>query len=329
MLSTAVAVAVTGDDSPGDAGERLSSERSGLPWPSGGSDDTGIAGFERWRGRPADVRVMWNSSDTWANAEPTYGLREAAQEGESRPVSYAVPLVTAEAGQSLGSCAAGGNDEHFRVMARNVVEHGFGSAVVRPGWEGAAEWYPWGVTNARNGGVDEAQRAYRDCFRRFAEVFREVAPDVRIELNYGTGRGLTNIADVYPGDEHVDVIGNDVYLSSQIGSAEDWDRACLSGTAQRPVGLCRYAEFAREHGKLLAVAEWGVDTTNAPDADAVAYVEGMARLFRDSRDVLAYEAYYNRTNDPASPCEFRLDQGCNAEAAAAYLRLFGAAATAS
>ncbi|MGI4895629.1 MAG: glycosyl hydrolase, partial [Janthinobacterium lividum] len=238
---------------------------------------------------------------------------------------YALPLLTREDGQSLGSCAAGGNDEHFRVMAHNIVENGFGSAVVRPGWEGSADWYAWGVTNPRNGDTQQAQRAYRECFRRLAGIFREVAPDVIIELDYGTAGGLTNIADVYPGDDFVDVIGNDVYLPSTIRDAQDWNRFCRSGTARRPVGLCRYAEFAREHHKLFAVAEWGLDTTNAPDADAVAYVEGMARLFRDQRDILAYEAYYNRTDDPSSPCEFRLDGGCNPEAAATYLRLFGAA----
>ncbi|PRY12987.1 glycosyl hydrolase [Kineococcus rhizosphaerae] len=328
MLGSAVTLAVTGDGSP-EASVRPSSERSGLPWPSGGSDDAGIAEFERWRGRRADVRVMWNSTSTWAEAEPAQGLREAREQGEPRLISYAVPLVTEESGQDLRACAAGANDRRFRVMARNVVDNGFGSAIVRIGWEGSASWYPWGVTNPVNGGVQEAQRAFREGFRRCAAAFREVAPDVRIELNYGSARGRTNVADVYPGDEYVDVVGNDVYLSPDVRSAQDWQRACRAGTAERPVGLQRYAEFARAHGKLFAVAEWGLDTTEAPDADAVAYVEGMARLFRDHRDVLAYEGYYNRTNDAAAPCRFRLDEGCNPAAAAAYLRLFGAAATAA
>ena len=296
---------------------------SGLPWVSGASDDNGLASFERWRGRPADVRVMWNSADTWANATPVYGLREAAREGERRRVSYAVPLVTAEPGQTLALCAAGGNDERFRQMARGFVEHGFGDAVVRPGWEGSADWYPWGVTAPRNGGPERAVPLYRECFQRFAAVFREQAPDVRIELNYGAARGATNIADVYPGDGYVDIVSNDVYLSHEVHSAADWREQCWAGTPERPQGLCRYAQFARERGIEFAVPEWGVDGTNAPDADAAAYVAGMVALFRDNSDVLAYEAYYNRTNDPAQPCEFRLDEGCNPEAASTYLRLVG------
>ncbi|WP_432499118.1 glycosyl hydrolase [Kineococcus gypseus] len=308
------------------AGSGPDERRSGLPWVSGGSDDGGIAAFERWRGRPADVRVTWNSADTWAVAQETYGLREAREQGEDRLLSYAVPLVSEEPGQTLATCAAGGNDERYRAMARGFVENGFEDAIVRPGWEGSASWYPWGVSAERNGGgsdVERAERDFRECFRRFAAVFRDTAPDVRIELNYGSGGGTTNIADVYPGDEFVDIVANDVYLPAEVRSAADWDALCSRGTAERPQGLCRYAEFARAHGKQLAVPEWGVDRTNAPDADAVAYVEGMARFFRENSDVLAYEAYYNRTNDAASPCEFRLDRGCNPEAAAAYLQHFG------
>jgi hypothetical protein len=322
LLTGAVVVWHPWDRGPGS---------SGLPWASGGSDDRGIASFERWRGRPADVRVMWNNSDTWANAERNYVLQEAAEQGEERQVSYGVPLLTAEDGQDLNACAAGENDEHFRVMAQGVVDTGFGDAIVRPGWEGSAGWYPWGVTAARNTAdaadaeqVDAAEDAFRACFTRLATVFREVAPDTRLELNYGVGvGGTTNIADVYPGDEHVDIVANDVYLGAGVTSAQAWTDACWAGTAQRPVGLCRLAQFAREHGKRFAVPEWGVDNSNAPDADRVAYVEGMVALFADSTDVLAYEAYYNRTNDPDDPCQYRLDEGCNPDAAEAYLRLLG------
>ncbi|MGI4896020.1 MAG: hypothetical protein ACRYF3_12990, partial [Janthinobacterium lividum] len=97
VLSAAAVVTVSHDGPPEDGVPvRPSSQDSGLPWASGGSDDRGIAAFEQWRGRRADVRVMWNSADTWANAEATYGLREAAQENESHLVSYALPLLTRE-----------------------------------------------------------------------------------------------------------------------------------------------------------------------------------------------------------------------------------------
>lgn len=49
----------------------------------------------------------------------------------------------------------------------------------------------------------------------------------------------------------------------------------------------------------------------------------MVALFAANTDVLAYEGYFNRTNDPDERCRYRLDEGCNAGAAQAYLRLLG------
>ena len=63
-----------------------------------------------------------------------------------------------------------------------------------------------------------------------------------------------NPYDAYPGDDYVDFVGMDIYdLDPPSLDEASWEARC-NGVA----GICKLMEFARAHGKRVAVGEWGV-----------------------------------------------------------------------
>ena len=117
----------------------------------------------------------------------------------------------------------------------------------------------------------------------------------RLTHDYMTERGLDNIlwayspnSDVtaeeyfsrYPGDEYVDVIGIDQY--EYLGAAEDFEseEARVAAANQAFIERMRFdlkylAEFAAEHGKLIAVSETGFESIPEPKWWTDVLLEGI------------------------------------------------------
>jgi beta-mannanase len=186
---------------------------------------------------------------------------------------------------SLGSCAKGAYDSHFRALGATLNRHGRQGSYVRLGWEGNGEWYPW------SGARDPA--GWRACFRREAQALRAVAPQVQIDWSMNKD-GAVAAADLYPGDDVVDVIGVDYYNTTPpVGTQQQWDREYTrTQYGDSPVGIGAWLAFAHAHGKLLSVPEWGVDNGDGTGDDPV-YVQNMYDFFRAHGSAIAYEAYFN------------------------------------
>lgn len=117
------------------------------------------------------------------------------------------------------------------------------------------------------------------------------------------------------------MIGVDFYdMYPTYTTREAWDAAYDSTDAGgSPRGLGNWLAFAREHGKPLAVPEWGVhnDDGNSADSDGgdnAVYLENMHAFFTENAADLAYEAYFNLEGRTFS----LLPESCNPAAAAAY-----------
>lgn len=151
-------------------------------------------------------------------------------------VDYSIPIV----GHPLDNS----NPEVMTTEAATEVGKALaahdGAVYVRPGWEFNLD-QSWAWTTSRIG-----DQAYIDGFRATVDALRAANPNVRIVWNPNSGQGGVDRAmQAYPGDEHVDVIGVDVY---------DWSNEdVLNGPGQ----LNEWAAKARELGKTIALPEYG------------------------------------------------------------------------
>lgn len=264
-------------------------QMSGLPWASG--SNAGV-GFGPWRGRPQDVFVSFSGRSSWDDVRrvPTFAsTRRYASMGR---LSLGLAMLMNSERYDFASCLAGAKDEHIRAVARGLVASGAGDAVIRLGWEMNGKGFPWSLGN-----VPHLIPQYRQCFMRMASIIRAEAPDMLIEW---TPRKATDprirLEALYPGDEYVDVVGllyYDWWPASPTDA--DWNRNIVERDRHGgPKGLATWLEFARDRGKPLAVAEWGIGKHGTMNPfDNPLFIRNMFRFFQENASDIAYEAYFN------------------------------------
>jgi Glycosyl hydrolase family 26 len=181
------------------------------------------------------------------------------------PNSYSPNSNPSAAG---GSCygltqeAAGDFNSDFVAVAQNMVSAGFGSSIIRLGWEFNLGQFPW----AANG-----------CASSFVGAFQQVVTAMRsvsgqsftFEWNPTRGdQGVGNLADYYPGNSYVDYVGLDVYdveWQSYPGMPAEF-----SDMETQTYGLNWLASFAASNGKAMVFPEWGLGWgTCSSDGQAV------------------------------------------------------------
>jgi beta-mannanase len=213
----------------------------------------------------------------------------------------------------LADGAAGKFDELFRNYAEQLVKHGFADAVVRPGWEFNADWYPWAAKHD-----PESWVAY---WRRIVTTMRSV-PGAKFKFDWCAAGGWSafRAEKVYPGDEYVDIIGLDFYntLGASMGDVSPQQRWELR--KKSPHGLDWHRSFAQSRNKPMSFPEWG--TGKARDArggeDDPYFVEQMAAWIKSNR-----VAYHNYWDYSAPILDSKLSDGRRPAAGAALIRAFG------
>ncbi|WP_199813229.1 glycoside hydrolase family 26 protein [Streptomyces aureocirculatus] len=139
--------------------------------------------------------------------------------------------------------AAGAFDEHFRVLAKRLVDLEVPDTVVVLGWEMN------GITYTHRCGPDpESWKAY---WKRIVTVMRSV-PGQKFSFDFAPSRGRDAIpwTRCYPGDDQVDIIGMDAYDQPRGMTFDE--------QVNEEYGLQHHVDFAKEHKKPVSYPEWGL-----------------------------------------------------------------------
>jgi len=291
---------IISEDYPGllRARRLLGEPRSGKDWHSGiwasGDMASGerVEAFGEWRGTAVDAITMYPSNETWEKIR-TSEWHIATFDASDAVLSYGLPLLPVNSGDTLADVANGKQDGVFREVADLLVAHGRGNSIVRLGWEANGAWFPWNAT------VNTADD-YKAAYRNVVGVMKEQAPDLIFDFDIGCGvslRGQENRLDalttLYPGDDVVDLIGCDTY---------DWHHTTVTDeasweSAQRPKnspGIADVADFAKSRGKGLSYPEWGVASEEEGGmGDNPFFITKMRGFFEDHADILVLEAYFS------------------------------------
>lgn len=185
-----------------------------------------------------------------------------------------------EPGWNMATTAAGAHDAEYQQAVDNLVPWKERILAVRIGWEfNANGGYPWSIGGS---GTNQSAANYALCFHRFALMFRKAMPGVLIDWCPLSDHTIPDAW--YPGDDVVDIIGNDVYIK-QAFHANSFD-VSLAQTA----GLLWQESFAQAHGKLMGYAEWATDYTDGSE-----WIRKMAEWMRRPRSAgrVLYQSYWN------------------------------------
>jgi beta-mannanase len=312
-------------------GSASSGNLSGLPWKSGAAT-VNTQSFANWRGRPLDVETTWNDEPTWSGIEQDYSAASLSNSGYHGYVSFGQPLLPNDDNgtYTLADCSAGDYNTDFAEVATNLISDKFSGVDVRLGWEMNGNWYTWGL-GYDSGGLDNIgqETNWIGCYRQAHDAMKAVYPTLTFDWNptkdsSHNGSNENAIAE-YPGDSYVDIIGVDYYdYYPPSGNATDWTNEYNQTQYSGPFGIGTWLAFAKQHTKNLSVPEWGIENqgtygTNGGGGDDGYYIGQMLQFFDENSPAIAYESYFNLSNNQG--CVFQIyDSSCNnTNSSSAYL----------
>ncbi|MGV9425113.1 glycoside hydrolase family 26 protein [Streptomyces sp. NPDC003656] len=244
-----------------------------------------MAGLSRWLGgRELTVAHTYLPGGRWSDIEgdpaflaPWAHWRRAQAD---RTLVLNVPLQEhnedhlsdAQVRQLLRQGADGDFDQHFRTLARHLVDLKVPDTVLVLGWEMN------GITYTHRCGPDpEAWKAY---WNRIVAAMRSV-PGQRFRFDFAPSRGRDAVpwTECYPGDDTVDIVGMDSYDQPSGLSFDE--------QVSEPYGLQAHVDFARAHGKPVSYPEWGLFR----NGDNAEYMRRMLAWFD------AHKPLYNTLTD--------------------------------
>ncbi|MEU4218616.1 hypothetical protein [Actinoplanes sp. NPDC026623] len=282
-------------------------------------DTAHVNAFCTARGRPCRIAKTYTDRASWESMTAGTGWTFDLFSDFEGMLVVSQGLVPIGASADLAACANGERDRDWRNFGSLMTSLGRGDSVVRLGWEFNEKTSPWRADDPAT---------WIACYRRAATNIRATDPDVLLDWTinaHGTPAGVCGgvSTNCYPGDAYVDIVGIDNY------DHYPWSptRAAFDRTAADPEGLSWLYSFARAHGKLFSVGEWGVVPTGDAGRENPSFVAWMHAWFADHAEHLAYEAYFSDCGEGGVQSSlFRTDAGCfpNPGSAAVYRNLFGA-----
>ena len=154
---------------------------------------------------------------------------------------------------------------------------------VRSTWEVPGEWFNWNVAAANN------PNTFKAAWAQFATALRANGAALA-SRRCGTSTPIVaRFEHLYPGDQHIDVIGQDIYW---IHDLQGTDPVAAFNRSRHGYsrGLQWNLEFCREKGKPLAISEFGIklDGIDVNSLDCAAW-------FRE------FFAFVDECNQPGNP----------------------------
>jgi hypothetical protein len=275
--------------SPGSS-SALATDAAGLGIYDGKFGSAGIELAAKWLGAPSTIRYAQDFIDAtdWSHIGDPWQLDN--WKGTPYQMVWGVPMMPcgtpgtecATDTQRYDDVAAGGANNYFQSLAQKLVSAGFGSSYIRLGWEFNASWMSWGICNQDGSGLTSWAKDFVPAYRQIVTTMRSVSgANFKFIWNPVVGSNVScpggNLENFYPGDKYVDVVALDVYdgISQQTsnsarmtdlmnGTAGDQPSAVtpstINGQAFKGYGLDWLAAFGKEHGKLVGIPEWGLES---------------------------------------------------------------------
>lgn len=277
-----------------------------------------FAQFEKWFGRPVDGILAYSGMSNWKDYEGSVGWAAGFWVKADRPVLWSIPLIPAKtAGSTKATLAEAGQglyNSHYKVVAQKLARFRPNDPIiyVRTGWEFNGGWFPWTVHGGRGDDFIAAYREFVTTFRSVSPRFRfDWCPVVGDQVRGNDGKPA-KLADFYPGDEYVDVIGLDIYDESRYNKIMDPVKR-WTYFVERGHGLNWHKKFAAQQGKPMSFPEWGVGGAG----DNPYFVEQFQKWI-ESNDVV-YHTYWNSN----SAYKGKLSADAYPQAGAKYKEVFG------
>lgn len=221
-----------------------------------------------------------------------------------------VPDAVAETPSWRATCASGAYRGYARALARRLVATGFRYSVIRLGPEMNGTWYLDSI-----GSSPTQWHQWATCYAQIVSAMRSVpGEDFLFDWNVNAGYLPIPLADYYPGNAYVNIVGVDAYDTAPSASLPPPSPSRWRALSSEPLGLLSVARFAAVHGKPLSIPEWG---TQANVGDDGLYVAEMARLIL-THDV-AYQSWFDSGSDGVLP----LTSSAAPRSLAAYVAAFG------
>lgn len=197
---------------------------------------------------------------SWQKMEnPSWFIFQFA--GTNYSMIWGVPMLPDTGNYTLAAGATGAYDKYFVTLAQGLVSGGQANSIIRMGWEFNEGWAPWAASGQPANFI-----AY---WRQIVTSMRSVhGANFQFEWNPNIGaQSAGNLADYYPGNDYVNLIGLDVYdisWGSYPGAAQ-----LFSTLLTEPYGLNWLASFASQHGKPMTLPEWGLGWGDSDDGAPV------------------------------------------------------------
>lgn len=161
------------------------------------------------------------------------------------------PSVAGGSTYGITEGAAGDFNGYYRQIAQNLVNEGYGGSIIRLGWEFNQGWAAWSADGV-------APSVFIQFWQNIVNSMRSVAgQQFRFEWNPAAGYNeIPDVADYYPGNAYVDLIGLDVYdiaWDTYPGITQEW-----STLQSETTGLDWLASFGAEQRKAITLPEWGL-----------------------------------------------------------------------
>ena len=198
--------------------------------------------------RPEYAMAFLGGSSFQQMENPSWYISQFQGSGYS--MIWGVPILPSSGNYSLATGTTGAYNQYFMTLAKGLVAGHQGSSIIRLGWEFNGTGFPWAASGQANNFV-----AY---WRQIVTAMRSVAgANFKFEWNPNSGISTAgNLANYYPGNSYVDLIGLDVYdisWSSYPGAAAEF-----TTIETEPYGLDWLASFAAQQGKPITLPEWGI-----------------------------------------------------------------------
>ena len=252
---------------------------------------SGLSAFGALVGRRVvDCSMVYTEAHTWDEwVDPWFlhqgpadanfkGWVNSSSPNDRRQLIISQPLVPYGLAGDWRAVGATGAYESYAVqLARNLVAAGLGDAIIRLSWEMNGTWFPDNIGSTPQD-FQNWVRLWRDTVIAMRSVRGE---NFRFVWSINNVTRNIPFASYYPGDDVVDIIGDDIYDALSKPGQSRWQTAYNS-----PGGFGPLIAFARAHNKPLAIPEWGVGGTG----DDSTFVHRIGSVVKN--DKVAFQTYF-------------------------------------